>query len=104
MPPPQPTDTPYQDFIIGPVATRPFWQEIDDATGRSGNGKLLSTAFFKPPPPSGVGMECAQGAQNSYAEVTVKSGTLKVAYKDENGNTVLDVNGTTPCGPYVLHG
>ena len=102
--PAQPADTPYQDFIIGPVATRPFWQEIDAATGRSGNGKLLSTAFFKPPPPSGVGMECAQGDQNSYAEVTVKSGTLKVAYKDENGDTVVDVNGTTPCGPYVLHG
>ena len=49
-------------------------------------------------------MDCAQGDQNSYAEVTVKSGTLKVAYKDENGNTVVDVNGTTPCGPYVLHG
>ena len=102
--PAQPTDTPYQDFIIGPVGTRPFWQEIDIATGGSGNGKLLSTAFFKPQPPNGVGMECAQGSQNSYAEVTVKSGTLKVAYKDEDGNTVLDVNGTTPCGPYVLHG
>jgi hypothetical protein len=25
-----------------------------------------------------------------------------VEYKDENGNTLLDSNGTTPCGPYVL--
>jgi phosphodiesterase/alkaline phosphatase D-like protein len=98
-----PQDTPYQDFIIGPVATKPFWQEIDDTTGGSGNGKLLSQAFFKPAPPAGVGMACAQGGQNSYGEVTVSKGSLKVAYKDENGNTVKDVNGVTNCGPYVLH-
>ena len=50
----------------------------------------------------GVGMSCANGAVNSYAEVTVTGSTLKVAYKDENGNTVKDVDGTTDCGPYVL--
>ena len=100
--PASPQDTPYQDFIIGPVATKPFWQEIDDTTGGSGNGKLLSQAFFKPAPPAGVGMACAQGGQNSYGEVTVRKGSLKVAYKDENGDAVNDVNGTTPCGPYVL--
>ena len=107
--PAQPTDTPYRDFIIGPVGTRPFWQEIDEATGSTGSGQAISNAFFKPAatgssPGGGMGMACAQGGENSYAEVTVKSGTLKVAYKDEDGNTVLDVNGTTPCGPYVLHG
>jgi alkaline phosphatase D len=101
--PTSPTDTPYQDFIIGPVGTKPFWQEIDDTTGASGNGKLLSQAFFKPAPPAGVGMACAQGGQNSYGEVTVKRGSLRIAYKDENGNTVKDADGTTPCGPYVLN-
>jgi phosphodiesterase/alkaline phosphatase D-like protein len=97
-----PSDTPYQDFVIGPVATKPFWQEIDDTTGTPNSGKLLSQVFFKPPPQNGVGMACAQGSQNSYAEVTVASGSLTVAYKDEDGNTVKDVDGTTPCGPYVL--
>jgi phosphodiesterase/alkaline phosphatase D-like protein len=101
-----PSDTPYQDFIIGPVATKPFWQEIDDATGGTGNGELLSQVFFKAQPtgpaPNGPGMACAQGGENSYGEVTVKNGTLKVAYKDENGTTVKDVDGTTPCGPYTL--
>jgi phosphodiesterase/alkaline phosphatase D-like protein len=97
-----PSNTPYHDFIIGPVATKPFWQEIDDTTGNSGNGMLLSSAFFKPRPPDGVGMQCAQGGENSYAEVTVKRATLRVAYKDQNGNTVKDVDGSTPCGPYVL--
>ncbi|HMC05798.1 MAG TPA: alkaline phosphatase D family protein, partial [Solirubrobacterales bacterium] len=100
--PAQPEDTPYQDFVIGPVGTKPFWQEIDDTTGSSGSGMLLSNVFFKPPPPDGVGMSCAQGGENSYAEVTVKRGKLKVAYKDENGATVKDADGMTPCGPYVL--
>jgi hypothetical protein len=85
------------------VGTRPFWQEIDHITGHSGDGMLLSNAFFKPPPPDGVGMACAQGDENSYAEVTVKSGKLTVAYKDQDGNVVMDSDGATPCGPYVLH-
>lgn len=100
--PANPTDTPYNDFIIGPVATNPFWHEIDDVTGDPGSGQLLSQVFFKPPPPQGVGMACAQGDQNSYAEVTVKQGTLTVAYKQADGSPVTDVDGTTPCGPYVL--
>jgi phosphodiesterase/alkaline phosphatase D-like protein len=102
-----PSDSPYQDFVIGPVGTKPFWQEIDDTTGASGSGQLISSAFFKPPatgssPGGGMGMACAQGGENSYGQVTVKSDTLKIAYKDENGNTLKDVDGTTPCGPYVL--
>jgi phosphodiesterase/alkaline phosphatase D-like protein len=97
-----PSPSPYQDFVIGPVGTTPFWQEIDEATGRSGNGKVISNAFFKPAPPNGMGMACAQGGENSYGEVTVTGNTLRIAYKDENGNTLLDSDGTTPCGPYVL--
>ena len=98
-----PLATPYQDFVIGPVATAPFWQEIDEATGVPGSGPLISNVFFKPPPPSGMGMACAQGGENSYAEVTASSTQLKVEYKDEDGNQLLDSNGVTPCGPYVLN-
>jgi alkaline phosphatase D len=102
-----PVDTPYQDFIIGPVGTKPFWEEIDDVTGSNGSGQAISNAFFKPPatgtsPPGGMGMACAQGGENSYAEVTVTNSTLRIDYKDENGNVLLDSDGTTPCGPYVL--
>jgi alkaline phosphatase D len=97
-----PLNTPYQDFAIGPVATRNLWRQIDDTTGTAGSGALVSNAFFKPPPPSGIGMACAQGGENSYAEVTVTSSQLTVEYKDEDGNTLLDSNGATPCGPYVL--
>lgn len=96
-----PTDTAYQDFIIGPVATNPFWDEIDEVTGSPGNGQLLSVAFFKPPPPGGVGMECSQGSQFSYGEVVVKKNKVEIAYKTETGDTVLDVNGQ-PCGPYTI--
>jgi hypothetical protein len=102
-----PTDSPYQDFVIGPVGTTPFWQEIDEVTGTEGSGQLISNLFFKPAatgtsPPGGMGMACAQGGMNSYAEVTVTGSTFKIAYKDENGDTLVDSDGTTPCGPYVL--
>ncbi len=96
-----PADTRYQDFIIGPVATNPFWDEIDAVTGSSGDGELLSTAFFKPDPPGGVGMFCAQGDVFSYGEVTVRKSGVEVAYKDEHGQPVLDVNGDQ-CGPYTV--
>ena len=66
--------------------------------------QLISGAFFKPEPPDGVGMDCAQGGENSYAEVTVTSDKLKVEYKDEDGNILLDSDGSTPCGPYLLTG
>jgi alkaline phosphatase D len=97
-----PISTPYQDFVIGPVATAPFWTEINDTVDNPNAGPLVSNLFFKPPPPNGMGMACAQGGENSYAEVTVTSSQLTVAYKDEDGNTLLDSDGATPCGPYVL--
>jgi alkaline phosphatase D len=100
-----PIDSPYQDFVIGPVATKPFWDEIDDATGATGNGMLVSNIFFKPPTAiGGMGMSCAQGGMNSYAEVTATATQLTVDYKDEDGNTLFDSDGTTPCGPYTLTG
>jgi len=95
------SDTPYQDYVIGPVATAQFWPEIDSVTGGDGDGELLSQAFFKPDPPNGVGMFCSQGDQNSYAEITAAKRKLKIAYKTETGETVTDVD-DTPCGPYVL--
>ncbi len=97
-----PTDSPYADFTTGPVATTPFSQEIEETTGIPGSGPLVIGAFFKPPPPNGMGMACSQGNMNSYAQVTVSASKLKIEYKDENGNQLLDSDGTTPCGPYTL--
>ena len=96
-----PTDTAYQDFIIGPVATNPFWDEIDNVTGEPGSGELLSNAFFKPDPPAGVGMFCSRGDVFSYAEVVVRKDSVQIAFKDQTGQTVVDVNGE-PCGPYTI--
>jgi phosphodiesterase/alkaline phosphatase D-like protein len=96
-----PTDSPYQDFVTGPVATNTFFREIDQVTGGEGDGLLLATAFFKPPPPAGVGMSCAQGDQFSYAEVTATATQLRIDYRTEAGERVTDVTGV-PCGPYTL--
>jgi phosphodiesterase/alkaline phosphatase D-like protein len=97
-----PTDTPYHDFITGPVATKPFAQEINDTAGNPQAGGLVEQFFFKPSPPNGVGMACYQGNLNSYAEVTVTGSTLKVEYKNENGGPVVNPAGGGTCGPYVL--
>jgi alkaline phosphatase D len=96
-----PSDTPYQDFIIGPVATNPFWDEIAEVTGNPAAGGLISSLFFKPAPPNGVGMFCSQGSEFSYAEVEVSTANATISYKDQEGNTIRDVNGQ-PCGPYVI--
>jgi alkaline phosphatase D len=96
-----PSDTPYQDFIIGPVGTNPFWDEIADVTGNPAAGGLISASFFKPPPPNGVGMFCSQGSELSYAEVEVSAANVRISYKDQDGSTIRDVNGQ-PCGPYVI--
>jgi alkaline phosphatase D len=100
-----PLDTPFQDFIIGPVATNPFWDEIDNIVGTEGSGELISNAFFKPGPDAtpiaGVGMFCVQGGTYSYAEVEVSSGAVTIFFKDQNGNPVQDANGQ-PCGPYTI--
>jgi len=97
-----PSDSPYNEYITGPVATKPFVQEINDATGNPNAGMLVEQAFFKPQPPNGVGMACAQGNANSYVEVTVTKGRLKIEYRNQDGGPLLDVDGTTPCGPYAL--
>jgi phosphodiesterase/alkaline phosphatase D-like protein len=96
-----PIDTPYQDFVIGPVATNTQWAEVDDVTGGAGNGELVSDLFYKPQPPGGVGMECAQGDVYSYAEVTAAKKKLDIEFKDENGDPVVDVDGER-CGPYTV--
>jgi phosphodiesterase/alkaline phosphatase D-like protein len=96
-----PLNTPYDDFIAGPVATNPFWPEIDEITGTPGSGELISNAFFKPPPPNGVGMYCSRGNVDSYAQVEVSSSALTLTYKDDKGQAITDVNGQ-PCGPFTI--
>ena len=89
------------EFVTGPVATRTFAKEIDDTLGRPGTANLVSAAFFKPPPPNGLGLECAALDSYSYAQVRVTAKRLRVALKDLNGRTVKESDGRA-CGPYSL--
>ena len=69
-------------------------------------GARSTIAFFKPQPPSGVGMKCAGMDQFSYAQVTVGRKTLKVDLKNIQGKTVQDTADRNaagpPCGPYLF--
>ena len=77
------------------MATKPFWQEINDATRQpQRRDRRLGCILQARPGERSMGM-AAPRAGNSYAEVTVTASQLKVEYKDENGNPLLDSDGTT---------
>ena len=94
-------DSGIYDFATGPVATRTFAKEIDDALGRPGTADLVRGAFFKPPPPNGVGMKCAALDVYSYAEIRVDAKRFRIAFKDLDGKPVKEPEGRA-CGPYTL--
>jgi alkaline phosphatase D len=88
------------DFATGPVATRTFAKEIDNALGRPGTADLVRNAFFKPTPPNGIGMKCASIDTYSYAQIKVTSKRFRLALKDLDGKTVKETGRS--CGPYTL--
>jgi phosphodiesterase/alkaline phosphatase D-like protein len=92
-----PVNTGIYDFTVGPAATKNFATEIDEAAGQPGAGKLIGSAFFKPQPPSGVGMRCAIVDQFSYGEVSVTSSKLTITPKGIDGKPQSD------CAPLVLN-
>ena len=95
-------DTGVLEVVTGPVATMTSDREFDRTLNRPGTGKLVASAFFKPPPPGGVGMKCAATDVFSYSEVRVTATSLTITPKDLNGRGVKDADGTSPCGPFVL--
>jgi phosphodiesterase/alkaline phosphatase D-like protein len=94
-------DSGIYDFATGPVATMTYAKEIDGAVGTPGSADLVRGAFFKPPPPGGIGMACAAIDVYSYAEVNVTATQFKISFKDLNGKPVTEPGGT-PCGPFTL--
>jgi alkaline phosphatase D len=96
-----PKDSGVTEMVTGPVGTKTFSQEIDEATGKQGNGDLATNAFFKPQPPNGVGMKCFQTNLFSYTEVQVSGAKLVLRPKDLNGAAVKNPD-NTPCGPFTL--
>jgi alkaline phosphatase D len=87
------------DITTGPVATESYAGEINSAVDNEAAGALVHDLFFKPQPPSGVGMSCAAMNQFSYAEVTVTSSQLKVELLDQNGQPVSDTGNIANPGP-----
>jgi len=94
-------DSGIYDVATGPVATRTFAKEIDEALGRPGVADLVRGAFFKPAPPNGLGMKCAALDVYSYAQIKVTAKRFRLALKDLNGRTVKESDGRA-CGPYTL--
>jgi phosphodiesterase/alkaline phosphatase D-like protein len=91
------------ELVTGPVATMTFTKEINGAAGRDDAGDLVTSAFFKPPPPDGVGMECAATDVYSYTEVKVTSKSLSLTPKDINGKLVHEKGSGAPaCGPFTI--
>jgi alkaline phosphatase D len=94
-----PKDSGILEVVTGPVATKTFAREIDEAVGISGAGNAVGRLFFKPPPPAGVGMRCVALDVYSYAEVKVKRSDLTITPKDLNGKLVRQPDGKR-CGPF----
>ena len=102
-----PVNTGILESSVGPAATASFAREVDEATGREGNGAVIGPAFFKPQPPDGVGMLCSQNNVFSYMEVKVSAKALTLTPKDLNGQLVREpdaqgANNGNPCGPFTV--
>ena len=99
-------DTGVLDIATGPVATMSFKREINGQVGQDpGTGSaagLIVNAFFKPPPPGGLGMGCTAIDTFSYGEVSVTSNALTVNLKDLNGQPVKDDQTGQPCAPITV--
>jgi phosphodiesterase/alkaline phosphatase D-like protein len=99
-------DSGITEMVTGPVATMTFAKEIDSAAGRKGAGDLITSAFFKQPPPNGPGMQCAATDVFSYTEVKVTSSAITLTPKDLDGKPVHEKgsNGQEgpQCGPFTI--
>ena len=78
------------DVTTGPIATATYSLEISNAIGNPSGGVAAHDAFLKPPPPDGVGMQCAAMDQFSYAQVEVTKKQLTVDQLDANDQPVKD--------------
>ncbi len=96
-----PVGTGVFEVVTGPVATNTFGKEIDGFLNAPGAGALVTGLFFKPPPPSGLGLRCAATDQYGYAQVEVTATRLTVTPKTPVGRRVVDATGA-PCAPLVV--
>ena len=99
--PPAPVGTGIWEVVTGPVATNTYGKEIDAFLGSPGAGALVTGLFFKPAPPSGLGLRCAATDQYGYAQVEVTATRLTVTPKTAAGQPVVDATGAR-CAPLVV--
>ena len=94
------------DVTTGPIATETYSGEVSGAVGNESAGPLVQSAFLKPPPPAGVGMQCAATDQFSYAQVEVGSDALTIDLLDRKSRPVRDTGDRTqpapPCERIVI--
>lgn len=94
------------EVATGPVATRTFARQINDTIDNPNGGTLVHDAFLKPPPPDGVGMQCAAIDAFSYAQVEVTADALTIDLLDDADQPVQDTgNRDVPgpaCAPIVI--
>jgi alkaline phosphatase D len=96
-----PEGTGIWEVVTGPVATKTYAREIDEALGLPGAGAAVTGLFLKVPPPRGTGMACAAPDTYSYAQVDVRATALTVTPKDSRGRLLRDQSGG-PCGPFTF--
>jgi alkaline phosphatase D len=89
------------EVVTGPVATNTYAREIDRYLGSQGAGTFVTSLFFKPAPPRGLGLTCAATDVYGYSQVTVTRSTLTVQPKAAAGGIVREATGSA-CGPLVL--
>ena len=87
------------DITNGPVATENFAGEINSAVGNPAAGALVTSLFFQPQPPAGVGMQCAATDQFSYAEVEVTRQRLTVDLLDDHDDPVKNTGDASQPAP-----
>ena len=96
-----PVGTGIWEVVTGPVATNTYAKEIDSTLGATGSGAFVTSLFFKPPPPRGLGLACAQTDVYGYAQVAVTAKRLTVTPRTASGGVIREIGGA-PCAPLVL--
>jgi len=96
-----PVNTGILEGVFGPVATVTFAGKLNAATGNPNAGAAVEGGFFRPPPPDGLGMMCANVNAYSYVQVTVDATQLTLTPKDSTGKPLTEGDGS-PCGPFTV--
>lgn len=91
------------EATVGPIATKNYGLEMDDATGSAGTGDLIQQVFYKAPAPPGsgafgpgMGMQCSSTDQFGFGQVQVTPTALTINFFDQDGSQTTEFNGDNP--------